>query len=79
MNNWISVKDRLPLTDRQVLAVKELKNGRREICLARCIPNYEHFDYTTGNYVYEPYWACTGGNNNIIMWMDLPKYMKEDE
>ena len=35
---WISVKDRLPESQVQVLAVKQLKSGLRHVCLAYCIP-----------------------------------------
>ena len=73
---WISVKDRLPEDQVTVLAVKQLKNGRRDICLARCILEYEHFDVETRTKVISPYWAC-GGNNNIIYWMPLPGLPEE--
>lgn len=71
MEKWISVKDQLPETDRAVLAVKQLKSGLRDICIARCIPNYARYHYETKTYTEEPYWVC-GGNNNVIYWMDLP-------
>ena len=73
---WISVKDRLPEDQVTVLAVKQLKNGRRDICLARCILEYEHFDVETRTKVISPYWAC-GGNNTIIYWMPLPGLPEE--
>lgn len=69
---WIDVHDRCPDTDRQVLAVKQKKDGSRDICLARCMVEYEHYDRYTKTYVKEPYWVC-GGNNNIICWMELPE------
>ena len=75
-NDWISVKDRLPEDDRTVLAVKQLKDGRRDMCLARCIPNYECYDVETRSIIKKPYWVC-GGNNNIIYWMPLPEQPKE--
>jgi hypothetical protein len=73
---WIGVKDRLPEDDRAVLAVKQLKDGRRDMCLARCIPNYECYDVETRSIIKNPYWVC-GGNNNIIYWMPLPEPPKE--
>lgn len=76
-NGWISVKDRLPEDDRTVLAVKQLKDGRRGMCLARCIPDYECYDVATCSRIKRPYWVC-GGNNNIIYWMPLPDMPKED-
>ena len=77
IGGWISVKDRLPEDDRTVLAVKQLKDGRRDMCLARCIPNYEFYDVETGSIIKKPYWVC-GGNNNIIYWMPLPEPPKEE-
>lgn len=76
MGEWISVKDRLPEDDRQVLAVKQLKSGLREICLARCVLEFEHYDPVTREKVVSPYWI-TGGNNNIICWMPLPEMPEE--
>lgn len=73
---WISVKDRLPEDDRPVLAVKQLKDGRRDMCLARCIPEWEYYDASTRARTKKPYWVC-GGNNNIIYWMPLPDMPKE--
>lgn len=69
--DWTSVADALPEDDTPVLAVKQLKNGTRDICIARCIPNWEHFDITTKTTIRGPYWVC-GGNNNIIYWAPLP-------
>ena len=77
VSGWISVKDRLPEDDRAVLAVKQLKNGQRDMCLARCIPDSECYDIETGCIIKRPHWVC-GGNNNIIYWMPLPDIPKED-
>ena len=33
MENWISVNDRVPDTDRAVIAVKRLKSGRTDVCI----------------------------------------------
>lgn len=74
---WIDVSEALPLDKVDVLAVKQLKNGDRSICIANCIREYEHFDYVRQKKVVEPYWVC-GGNNNIIYWMPLPKIPEED-
>ena len=71
-NSWISVKDRLPEDQVDVLAVKELKNGRRDLCIARCIREWECYCPATGEQRKMPYWIC-GGNNNIIYWMPLPE------
>lgn len=38
VGGWISVAERLPEDDRQVLAVKKLKSGHMDICIARCLP-----------------------------------------
>ena len=74
---WISVEEALPKDgEKSVLAVKQLKDGRRDICIARCIPDYEHYDPDTRQRVRSPYWVC-GGNNNIIYWMPLPEIPEE--
>ena len=74
--DWISVKERLPEEGVRVLAVKKLKDGRRDLALATCIPEYKHHDYVTGEDIVEPYWVC-GGNNNITHWMPLPEMPEE--
>lgn len=71
MTEWIDVHDQLPENDVTVLAVKQLKDGRRDVCLARCLLEWEHYDRYTKTYTTMPYWI-TGGNNNIIAWMPLP-------
>ena len=76
--DWISVEDRLPEDDRTVLAVKQLKDGRRDMCLARCIPEWEYYDAAAQITRKKPYWVC-GGNNNIILWMPLPKIPEKGE
>ena len=76
--DWISVKERLPEEGVRVLAVKKLKDGRRDLALATCIPEYKHHDYVTGEDIVEPYWVC-GGNNNITHWMPLPEMPEEGE
>ena len=77
VGGWISVKDRLPEEGVRVLAVKKLKDGRRDLALATCIPEYKHHDYVTGEDIVEPYWVC-GGNNNITHWMPLPEMPEEE-
>lgn len=69
---WIPVGERLPETDAPVLAVKELKSGQRDICIARCMPDFEYYDAESGEKRHKPYWVC-GGNNNILYWMTLPE------
>lgn len=76
MTDWINVNDRLPDSGVTVLAVKQLKNGRRDVTLAYCIREYERYDPVTRTYSTEPYWVC-GGNNNILWWMPLPPMPKE--
>ena len=78
LSAWINAKQELPENGELVLAVKLLKNGTRDICLARCIRNYEFYDPVnkvryTGNY-----WAC-GGSNNVVMWMPLPGIPEDNE
>lgn len=69
---WHDAALDLPEDQVDVLAVKQLKNGDRSICIARCIREYEHYDYARQQKVVEPYWVC-GGNNHIVYWMPLPK------
>lgn len=69
---WIRAADRLPENHRTVLAVKQLKSGQRDICLAYCIPEYERTNPVTKEVTKSPYWVC-GGNNNIVYWMPLPE------
>ena len=69
---WISTADQIPPDGELVLAVKELRNGTRDICLTRCLHNYRYMDVVTKEFRTEPYWCC-GGSNNIICWMPLPK------
>jgi len=71
-NQWIPVSEQLPETNTTVLAVKELKSGQRQICIAHCIRDYEHYDPVENKKWIGPYWVC-GGNNNIIYWMALPE------
>jgi len=71
-NNWISVTDQLPENGQTVLAVKQLKSGQRDICIARFLADFECYDVETMQKVKRPYWVC-GGNNNIIYWMPLPE------
>ncbi len=76
MSVWIKCSERLPDTDRNVLAVKELKSGHRDICIARCIPTYPKYHHETKTYTEEPYWVC-GGNNHVICWAELPEMPAE--
>lgn len=75
---WHDAKLDPPKDGTQVLAVKELKDGRRDICLARYLEEYECFDPQTMRNIKKPYWVC-GGNNNIIYWMPLPNIPKKEE
>ncbi len=74
---WHDAALDLPKNHEQVLAVKQLKNGDRSLCLAYCITEYEHVNPITKEKVIEPYWVC-GGNNNIIFWMPLPDIPGEE-
>lgn len=75
-HGWISVEDALPENDEPVLAIKQLKDGRRDICIARCFPDHPQYDVATGDIVRRPYWVC-GGNNNIVYWQKLPEMPEE--
>lgn len=76
MDTWIRPSDQLPANGEAVLAVKQLRNGTKDICIARCIHDYKYMDVVTKEYRTGPYWAC-GGNNNIILWMPMPKIPEE--
>ena len=65
-----------PETKEPVLAIKQLKDGRRDICIAYCIRNYQWRNPATGVLINEDKWVCQG-NNNIIYWMPLPKIPEE--
>lgn len=76
VGGWISVTDRLPEDGVTVLAVKELKSGRRDMTLAYCIREYDHYDPVSMTHTRQPYWVC-GGNNHIVYWMPLPKISED--
>lgn len=76
MSEWIRVEDRLPEDDGTVLAVKQLKDGSRQICLAYCNLDWMYRDPVSGVTRHEPRWVC-GGNNNIIWWQPLPEMPEE--
>lgn len=69
---WHDAKIDLPESHVEVLIVKQLKSGQRNIGIGYCIPEYKRRDYVTGQEMTEPYWVC-GGCNNVIYWMPLPK------
>lgn len=70
---WFDARVDLPENGEKVLAVKELKNGRRELCFASCIREYERYDYVRKETVKGPYWTTGGGNNNVVFWRPLPE------
>ena len=55
-----------------MLAVKQLKDGKRQICLAYCIADFIYDNPLTGERERGPRGVC-GGNNNITHWMALPE------
>ena len=75
---WISVKDRLPENEKDVLLIKQLKSGQRNIGIGYCIPDYEFKNYATGESHRAPYWVCSG-NNNVVYWMPLPEMPEDGE
>lgn len=70
-DGWKDPAQELPEDNMLVLAVKQLKSGRRDYCLARCTTNYRYYDTEKREIVNGPYWTC-GGSNNVIAWMPLP-------
>lgn len=75
---WHDAALNLPPAHEMVLAVKEKKNGDRDICLAYCMPEWEFTDPVTKEKTVAPYWVCSG-NNNIIYWMPLPKMPRKED
>lgn len=71
-DGWMDAKTDLPENGVQVLAVKQLRDGSRDITIATCYHNHQYYDMQTERYYHAPYWACSG-NNNIIYWMPLPE------
>lgn len=69
---WHNAKEEIPPEGQVVLAVKQLRNGTRDVCLAHCLHDYKYLDYVTKQFHTGPYWCC-GGNNNIIWWTELPE------
>lgn len=57
---WHSAEVSKPESGKTVLCVKEKKNGERVICLG-------HWHEAGGM------WVTGGGNNNVILWMPLPR------
>ena len=65
-----------PKSHEIVLAIKQLKDGRREFCLAYCIRDYVYQNPLTGRTMKEDRWVCQG-NTNVIYWKPLPKMPAE--
>ena len=57
---WHSAEQTKPESNETVLCVKEKKNGERSMCFG-CWSNAD------GE------WHTGGGNNNVILWMPLPR------
>lgn len=75
---WHDAKMDPPKTRGTVLAIKQLKDGRREYCLAYCIRDYEWTNPATGVWIREDRWVCQG-NNHIIYWMPLPEIQQSGD
>ena len=60
---WRNAAKDFPRDGVQVLCIKELKNGSRTMCFGS---HYMGREIADG-------WVTTGGNNNVIMWMQLPE------
>ena len=65
---WKDAKNVFPEDGRQVLCIKELANGRRTMCFG------SHWNDRT----YDNGWITSGGNNNVILWSDLPAIPEND-
>jgi len=60
---WHKADVDFPIDGKQVLCIKELKNGSRTMCFGS---HWQGRQYDNG-------WVTGGGNNNVIMWMTLPE------
>ena len=60
---WRNAAKEFPRDGLRVLCVKELKNGRRDMCFGT---HWMDRPYDNG-------WITGGGNNNVIAWMTLPE------
>lgn len=60
---WHKADVDFPRDGKQVLCIKELKNGSRTMCFGS---HWQDRQYDNG-------WVTGGGNNNVIMWMTLPE------
>lgn len=63
MNNWISVKDRLPEENVRVIVCAQTKKGVRNINIA---------------YYSDEFWHGTGSMSGVIAWQPLPEPPKGD-
>ena len=70
---WINAELEQPKNNDTVLCVKQLLNGRREICLGRWHADLQEYDYKIMRVVRQGRWVTGGGNNNVLYWMPLPK------
>lgn len=70
---WINAALETPRNADPVLCVKQLQSGRREICIGHWHADLREYDYKAGKLLHEGRWVTTGGNNNVIFWMPLPK------
>ena len=66
---WKNAKDHKPQNGQRVLCIKELKNGTWSMCFGSYWKDRQ----------YDDGWATGGGNNNVILWMQLPEMPEKTE
>lgn len=69
---WFESSTALPPDNVAVLAVKETKNGNRDLCFARYFADRPRYD-AYGDVIGYGAWITSGSCNNIVYWMPLPE------
>ena len=76
---WWNAKITQPETADYVICIKQLKNGRQEMCLGSFNRDALQWDPEKRDFVKGPgIWRTNGGNNNVIWWTELPEMPEEE-
>lgn len=74
MSGWIRAEDLVPETTDRVLCVKQLKDGRLDMCFGYYDPNAIGWNYAENRQCFiGGRWVTSGSNNNVKYWMPLPE------
>ena len=68
---WHDARIDPPENGKQVLCVKQTKNGTRSLCFGSYWRERQH------NELFDDRWVTTGSCNNVLYWMPLPKIPEE--